>query len=130
MVASIEELDAVFNALADPTRRAIVSRLSRGSATVGQLAEPFDMSLPAISKHLKVLEGAGLITRRIEGRIHHCHLSTAPMGQASAWIDKYRVFWEMQFDALDRYLNKKHAGDTKAQSSKKKVKNRSKKERS
>lgn len=130
MVAGTEKLDAVFNALADPTRRAIVSRLARGSRTVGQLAAPFDTSLPAISKHLKVLEGAGLITRRIEGRVHHCHLNAAPMGQASEWINRYHTFWAQQFDALDRYLKKKRGGKTKTDSSEKKNSTtRTKKER-
>jgi len=130
MVAATKKLDAVFNALADPTRRAIVSRLARGSRTVGQLAEPFDMSLPAISKHLKVLEGAGLITRRIEGRVHHCHLNAAPMGQASEWINKYRTFWEQQLDSLDRYLKQKRDDKSKQDwNKKKKSTTRTKKER-
>jgi DNA-binding transcriptional ArsR family regulator len=73
------------------------------------LAEPFDMSLPAISKHLKVLERAGLIDRRVDGRIHQCHLEARPMSEAAQWIDRYRVFWQEQFDALEHYLQRRRA---------------------
>ena len=98
-------LDATFGALADPTRRAILARLARSEASVGELAEPFSMSLPAVSKHLKVLEGAGLITRHKDGRVHRCGLDSRPMAEAAAWITFYRRFWETQFDALERYLD-------------------------
>ena len=97
-------LDSTFAALADPTRRAILRRLRAGEATVGSLAEPFSMSLPAISKHLRVLEKARLLTRRREGRVHHCRLAAGPMKDASVWIDYYRHFWESRFFALARYL--------------------------
>jgi DNA-binding transcriptional ArsR family regulator len=97
-------LDATFGALADPTRRAILARLAQGEATVTELAEPFRVSLPAISKHLRVLESAGLLQREIDGRVHRCRLAAAPMKNAAAWIEQYRAFWESQFDALEKYL--------------------------
>ncbi|MGH9367505.1 MAG: ArsR/SmtB family transcription factor [Thermoanaerobaculia bacterium] len=105
MVNNIPALDSTFGALADPTRRAILARLSESpEASVSQLAEPFAMSLPAISKHLKVLEGAGLIGRRRQGRVHHLRLLPAPLDAATEWIARYRKFWEEKLDALDRYL--------------------------
>jgi DNA-binding transcriptional ArsR family regulator len=97
-------LDATFGALSDPTRRAILARLRRGEAMVTELAEPFGVSLPAISKHLRVLESAGLLHREIDGRVHRCRLAAKPMKNAAAWIEQYRVFWESQFDALANYL--------------------------
>jgi DNA-binding transcriptional ArsR family regulator len=99
-----QKLDATFGALSDPTRRAIVERLTRGEASVGELAEPFDMSLPAISKHLTVLEDAGLLVRIKEGRTRRCRLLEAPMREALAWIAGYGSFWEGQLDSLDRFL--------------------------
>jgi DNA-binding transcriptional ArsR family regulator len=104
LAAANAPLDATFGALADPTRRAILSRLARGQATVSELAAPFDVSLPAVSKHLRVLESAGLLQREIDGRVHRCRLAPKPMKAAAAWIDKYRAFWENQFDALEKYL--------------------------
>lgn len=97
-------LDATFSALADPTRRAIVARLAEGEATVGELAAPFDVSLPAISKHLRVLESAGILARTREGRVHRCRLVAAPMRDAAEWIERYRRYWEEQLDSLERYL--------------------------
>ncbi len=97
-------MSPAFHALADPTRRAILARLARGDAPVGELAEPFDMSAPAISKHLKVLERAGLIRREVKGRVHRCHLETEPLRVARDWIDEHRKLWERQFDRLARYL--------------------------
>jgi len=97
-------LDGVFSALSDPTRRAILARLAQGQATVSELAEPFDVSLPAISKHLRVLESAGLLRREIDGRIHRCRLAPASMKDAARWIDHYRAFWENQFDALANFV--------------------------
>jgi DNA-binding transcriptional ArsR family regulator len=97
-------LDTTFGALADPTRRAILAHLARGEAMVTELAEPFDVSLPAISKHLRVLESAGLLEREIDGRVHRCRLAAEPMKDAAAWIAQYRAFWETQFDALATYL--------------------------
>lgn len=113
MVAATTRLDEVFGALADSTRRAILTRLSRGSATVSELAEPFEVSLPAISKHLKVLERAGLLTRDIEGRIHRCRLEAQRMKAAALWIDQTRTFWEQQFASLERYLKKTAGRQTK-----------------
>lgn len=109
MVAKSARLDAVFSALSDATRRAILMRLSRGSANVTELARPFEMSLPAVSKHLRVLERAGLIERRIDGRVHRCRLEAKPMDEAARWIERYRVFWEGQFESLDRYLRRQRA---------------------
>lgn len=97
-------LDLVFGALADPTRREILQRLSKGSATVTELAEPHEISLPAISKHLKVLEHAGLITRTCDGRLHHIGLEPRPMKDAVAWMEYYRSFWDSKLDALKEYL--------------------------
>jgi DNA-binding transcriptional ArsR family regulator len=100
-----DDLSPAFHALADPTRRAILARLAQGDAPVGELAEPFAMSAPAISKHLKVLERAGLIRRQIEGRVHRCHLEAERLRQAQNWIDEHRRIWERQFDRLARYLD-------------------------
>jgi len=97
-------LDTTFHALADPTRRGILAQLALGEASVGELAAPYDMSLPAISKHLKVLEGAGFLTREKDGRVHRCRLEPAPMKEAADWIDQYRRFWEGQLDRLADYL--------------------------
>ncbi|HKN76463.1 MAG TPA: metalloregulator ArsR/SmtB family transcription factor [Candidatus Acidoferrum sp.] len=101
---STAPLDATFGALSDPTRRAILARLARGEAMVTELAEPFRVSLPAISKHVRVLESAGLLQREIDGRVHRCRLIAQPMKNAAAWIEQYRAFWELQFDALAKYL--------------------------
>lgn len=98
------DLDVTFAALADPTRRAILARLATGDASVGELAEPFAMSLPAVSKHLGVLEEAGLLTRQKDGRVRRCHLEPEPMRHAAQWIEQYRQFWESQLDSLARYL--------------------------
>ena len=99
-----DPLSATFQALADPTRRAILARLALGEATVGELAEPFAMSLPAVSKHLGVLEDAGLLLREKAGRIRRCHLQPEAMREAADWITDTRRFWEQQLDQLDRYL--------------------------
>jgi len=101
---SSERLDRVFSALSDPTRRAILARLSRGEAYVGELAAPFAMSPPAITKHLKVLERAGLIARDIEGRTHRCRLTAKPMEDAAAWIGRHQKLWNQQLDALEAYF--------------------------
>jgi len=94
---SAAALDATFAALADPTRRAILASLAgQPESSVSELARPFSMSLPAISKHLRVLEDAGLLARRREGRIHHCRLVAAPMETAAAWIERYQEFWEQR----------------------------------
>lgn len=104
------QLDRVFNALSDSTRRAILARLSTGEALVTEIAEPFDMSLPAISKHLGVLEKAGLLQRHKDGRIRRCELNAAPLEAASDWIHFYRGFWEAQLDSLTSFLDKNKKG--------------------
>jgi len=101
---SPERLDATFSALADPTRRAILARLASGETSVSELAEPFAMSMPAISKHLKVLQRAGLIERSREAQWRPCRLAPAPLKDASEWLDHYRRFWEESFDRLEDYL--------------------------
>ncbi|MDX1461367.1 MAG: metalloregulator ArsR/SmtB family transcription factor [Xanthomonadales bacterium] len=98
------QLDQVFFALSDATRRSILARLSESSATIGELAEPFAISKPAITKHMKILERAGLIDRRIAGRQHTCTLSTAGLRTAEDWINFHRRFWESRFDALENLL--------------------------
>src|SRR6478736_5357688 len=98
------ELDAVFGALADPTRRAILARLADGDASVGQLAAPFSVSQPAISRHLKVLERAGLISRRRRATVRLSHLEAEPLRDASAWLARYQQFWEESHDRLDELL--------------------------
>jgi DNA-binding transcriptional ArsR family regulator len=99
-----EQLNATFAALADPTRRAILARLASGATSVQRLAEPFDMSGPAISKHLKVLERAKLITRTRQAQWRPCRLRAKPLKQAVDWLEHYRRFWEESFDRLDEYL--------------------------
>ncbi len=103
--APTQSLDHLFGALSDPTRRVIVDRLTLGEATVGELAAPFEMSRPAISKHLRVLERAGLVDRRIEGRVTRCSLRPDSLRQASEWVDRYRRFWEDQLDRFSAYLD-------------------------
>jgi len=107
-----DSLSEVFSALSDPTRRAILARLSQGEVTVSELAEPHRMSLPAISKHLSVLEAAGLIEREKLGRLRRCHLRAAPMKEASDWISRYAEFWESRFESLARYLEMTQQNDT------------------
>jgi DNA-binding transcriptional ArsR family regulator len=99
-----DRLSATFAALADPTRRAILARLATGEKSVNDLAEPFEMSLPAVSKHLKVLESAGLIARGREAQWRPCRLEAAPLREISNWVERYRRFWERSFDRLDAYL--------------------------
>src|SRR5690348_3907181 len=101
-----DPLSQTFAALADPTRRAILARLSLGETSVNELAEPFDMSLPAISRHLKVLEGAGLITRSREAQWRPCKLEGAALRQANQWIEQYSKFWDGSFDKLEAYLKR------------------------
>lgn len=97
-------LDAVFSALGDPTRRRLLARLAKGPVTVGKLAAPFSMSLPAVSKHLRVLERAGLLRRARDGRVHHCSLDARPLANARDFIERYRIFWEDKLAQLARYL--------------------------
>jgi DNA-binding transcriptional ArsR family regulator len=99
-----DHLSTTFAALADPTRRAILARLTAGEASVTELAEPFDMSMPAISKHLKVLERAGLVARGREAQWRPCRLDPAPLKDVAAWVERYREMWEQRFDRLDDYL--------------------------
>jgi len=114
MVTNMLQLDLTFAALADSTRRAILARLADGDATVGQIAEPFNISRPAVSKHLRVLERAGLVRTTRDGRLSRCGLDAAPMRDAAEWVEKYRVFWENQLDALTRYLETEpHAKENK-----------------
>jgi DNA-binding transcriptional ArsR family regulator len=113
-----EQLNAIFAALADPTRRAIVARLASGEATVMELAQPFEMSQPAISKHLKVLEGAGLISRGRDAQRRPCKLEPQPLAEATQWLENYRRIWEASFQRLDALLDQmqapgKESGDPK-----------------
>ena len=101
---STDSLSTTFAALADPTRRAILARLATGQCSVTDLAEPFDMSLPAISKHLRVLEHAGLITRGREAQWRPCRIEARPIKDVAAWAERYRAIWEQRFDRLDTYL--------------------------
>lgn len=101
---SSTHLNTVFFALSDPTRRAILERLAQGEASGTELAQPFSISVPAISKHLRVLENAALILHRKEGRTHWFRLTVSPMRDAAAWLEQYRQFWEAQFDSLETYL--------------------------
>jgi DNA-binding transcriptional ArsR family regulator len=110
MTAAVEErLDATFAALADPTRRAIVARLAAGDATVNELAEPFRLSLPGVSKHLKVLERSGLISRRRQAQFRPCHLERQALDAAVDWIEANRRLWSERFDKLDDHLRSLHA---------------------
>ena len=97
-------LDRVFAAVADPTRRAILARLAKGPATIGDLARPFPVSFNAVSKHVKVLEGAGLIRRRVVGRRHFCAVEPKALEDAAAWLAHYRAFWTVRLDALERHF--------------------------
>jgi DNA-binding transcriptional ArsR family regulator len=108
-----DPLSATFAALADPTRRAILAQLVLGETSVSQLAEPFKMSMPAVSKHLKVLENAGLITRRREAQWRPCRIEAGPLKDAGAWVEHYRRFWEDSFDRLDEYLHELKKKDKK-----------------
>ena len=104
MQPTSDPLSVTLSALADPTRRAILARLSEGEATVGELAAPFEISLPAVSRHLKVLESAGLITRGRTAQWRPCRLEAAPLGDVAGWLESYRRFWEGSFDKMDAYL--------------------------
>lgn len=115
-----DNLSSTFAALADPTRRAILAKLSKGEASVNELAEPFKMTLPAISKHLKVLQKAGLITRGQNAQFRPCRLEAEPLKEASDWIDRYRQFWEESFDRLDEYLKELQETTKKKKGSSKK----------
>lgn len=101
-----QQLNGTFSALAHPVRLAMLERLADGDATVNELAEPFDMSLPAISRHIKVLEKAGLISRGNEAQFRPCRLNPAPLKQIASWAEQYRPIWEARFDQMQNYLNK------------------------
>jgi DNA-binding transcriptional ArsR family regulator len=104
-----DQLSTTFAALADPTRRAILARLARGECSVTELAEPFAMSMPAVSKHLRVLERAGLIARGREAQWRPCRIEAGPLKEVAAWADRYRHIWEQRFDRLDTYLQQMKA---------------------
>ncbi len=104
-----DSISLTFAALADPTRRAILARLALGETSVTELAEPFEMSMPAVSKHLRVLERAGLITRGREAQWRPCKLKAEPLREAAGWLDEYRQFWEQSFDRLEDYLQRLQA---------------------
>ena len=111
---SPDRLSTTFAALSDPTRRAILARLASGEASVTELAQPFEMSLPAVSKHLKVLERAGLVARGREAQWRPRRLEAGPLKDAADWLGRYRGFWDESFDRLDGYLHEIHAGEKKA----------------
>jgi len=122
MQKSVDKLSSTFAALADPTRRAILARLSSGEASVQDLAKPFKMTLPAVSKHLKVLEKAKLISRSRSAQWRPCYLNAEPLKEASDWMEQYRKFWEESFDRLDEYLKVLQAEPKKAGPKRKKKK--------
>ena len=109
MVKHNTQLDLTFAALADPTRRAILTRLAEGDVSVGELAKPFEISLPAVSKHLRVLERAGLLLQDPQGRVRRCKLRAVPMREAAAWVQRYRRFWTRQLDALAKFVEAKES---------------------
>lgn len=108
-ISGADQLSATFAALADPTRRAILARLSSGEASVTELASPFDMSLPAVSKHLKVLERVGLITRSRDAQWRPCRMQATPLKDVANWVEQYRAMWEERFDRLEEYLREMQA---------------------
>jgi DNA-binding transcriptional ArsR family regulator len=108
-----DQLSTTFAALADPTRRAILARLASGECSVTELSEPFEMSLPAVSKHLRVLERAGLIARGREAQWRPCRLEAAPLKEVAEWTERYRKIWEQHFDSLELYLQQMKATDKK-----------------
>ena len=101
-----DRLDRIFHALADRTRRALLAMVSREPQKITELAKPFDMSFPAVSKHLRVLEGAGLIRRAVDGRVHRCSFDATPLKEADVWLETYRTFWTESLDALAQYAEK------------------------
>jgi DNA-binding transcriptional ArsR family regulator len=108
----MDQLSLTFSALADPTRRAILERLGRGEASVSELTEPFDISMPAISRHLKVLEQAGLVARTRQAQWRPVQLNAAPLAEVSGWVERYRRHWDRNFDRMDAYLNELQKGDS------------------
>ena len=104
MVNYSPSLDQTFAVLSDPTRRAIISQLAKGEFSIMELASPFDMSLPAVSKHIRILEDAGLLIRKKRGRVHYCHLNARPLRDAAQWLAFYQQFWDSKLDALANFL--------------------------
>jgi len=125
MVNYQASLDGTFGALADPTRRAMLARLALRETSVTELARPFPISLPAVSKHLRVLEDAGLLVRRKQGRVHICRIGPEPLKSAGEWIGRYRQFWEERLDSLERYLGQAQTEEETWQTHKKKPRRRS-----
>lgn len=126
MQISNDKLSSTFSALADPTRRAILARLASGEASVSELAKPMKMTMPAVTKHLKVLQKAGLIRQERRAQFRPCYLVATPLKEASDWVDQYRKFWEASFDRLDEYLKvlqARNVGETVKKKSKRKKKN-------
>lgn len=119
VMKDVDALNATFAALADPTRRAILARLASGEATVNELAEPFDMSQPAISKHLKVLERAGLISRGRDAQRRPCRIEAMPLAEANEWLERYRELWEAAYQRLDALLEEMKAAEKKQRRAKK-----------
>ena len=120
-----DPLSLKFAALVDPTRRAILARLATGETSVMKLAEPFDMSLPAVSKHLKVLEGAGLVTRSREAQWRPCRIDAVALKEVDDWLEKYRRFWEVRLDRLEEYLDRLQSKDKPKTAKRKKANKRS-----
>ncbi len=121
--SEVDALSAVFSALSDPTRRAMLARLAQGAASVNELAAPFKMSLPAVSKHIKVLEKAGLLTKTINAQQRPCKIDGVQLKQAVDWIDQYKQLWEGRLDCLDAYMVELHASESAAKSTKAKKNN-------
>jgi DNA-binding transcriptional ArsR family regulator len=126
---ALDQLSVTLAAIADPTRRAILERLAEGAATVGELAEPFEMSLPAISKHLKVLENAGLISRGRDAQWRPCQLDAGPLKEVADWVGRYRRHWEERLDRLDEYLRELQKRESQNRQSKTKEKKHGRKKR-
>lgn len=120
MVNKQEHLDALFFALSDPTRRAIVTHLAKGKSTMGQVAQPFSMSLVAVSKHVRVLEDAGLVKRKVMGRVHELTLAPKALDEAEAWIERMQAFWKGSLESLARHLESPDLAKTEAKPDKKK----------
>ena len=126
MQTTNDKLSSTFSALADPTRRAILARLASGEASVSELAKPMKMTMPAVTKHLKVLQKAGLIRQERRAQLRSCYLVATPLKEASDWVDQYRKFWEASFDRLDEYLKvlqAQNVSETVSKKSKRKKKN-------
>jgi len=130
MVKYYERLDSTFRALADPTRRAILATLMLGESSITKLAEPYRMSLPAVMKHIRVLEQAGLVAQKKIGRTRHCRLAAEPLKEAEQWISQYRRFWEGTLDALERFLSQPETQSESKEDQKWQHPNRSRKPRS